>query len=74
MQEMIAVYGLLGIGVGLLCVWVAALAEVASAGESAFTAADESKLTWVLLVALTPGVGAVIWFAQARTRILPARP
>jgi hypothetical protein len=73
MREMIAAYVLVGVGVGVLCVWVAALVEVASIGESAFRAADESKLTWVLLIALTLGVGAGIWFVQARPRILPER-
>jgi len=46
--------------------WILALVDVAKTPDHQFRAAGTEKLVWVLIVALTSIVGALIWYLGKR--------
>ncbi len=61
----------------LLCLaatvfWIVKLIEVVRIPEDQFRAAGTEKVTWVLVVALAGGIGALIWQFARRRDVLDA--
>lgn len=52
--------------------WIVALIEVARIPEYQYRAAGTDKITWVLLLALTQIIGALIWLFAKRKAVLAA--
>ena len=52
--------------------WIIAVLEVARLPEPQFRAAGTEKLTWLLVVALTGIIGALVWRFAKRAEVLAA--
>ncbi len=61
--------------VGGLVFWIIKLVEIVKLPEAQYKNARTEKLTWLLVVALTSWIGALIWqFGSTRRRVLAASP
>ena len=67
---MFAVFGLLSVA-GMVF-WIIKIIEVARIPEHQYRAAGTEKLTWLLVVALTGAIGALIWHFARRADVLAA--
>ena len=63
-------FGLLSIA-GMVF-WIVKIIEVARIPEHQYRAAGTEKLTWLLVVALTQAIGALIWHFARRRDVLAA--
>ncbi|MCC6225326.1 MAG: PLDc N-terminal domain-containing protein [Microthrixaceae bacterium] len=61
-----------GLILGSMVLWIVALVEVARIPEHQFRAANTEKMVWVLVVALTQWIGALIWWFAKRQDVLAA--
>lgn len=52
--------------------WIVALVEVVRIPEQQYRAAGTEKVTWILVLALTQIIGALIWLFAKRTAVLAA--
>lgn len=52
--------------------WVITLVEVARLPEPQFQAAGTTKTTWLVVVALTGGIGSLVWWLSKRREVQAA--
>lgn len=65
----IAFFGLVA---AAIVYWIVAILEVARLPEPQFRAAGTEKMTWLLVVALTGIIGALVWRFAKRAEVLAA--
>jgi hypothetical protein len=58
--------------VGGMALWIVALVQVTRLPEHAFRIVGREKTNWILVVALTQVVGALIWWFGARDEVKAA--
>ncbi len=63
-----------GIAIGATIFWIITVLEVARLPEPWFRAGGTDKQTWVLVVALTGVIGALVWRFSKREEVLAAGP
>lgn len=61
-----------GLAIAAFVYWVIALVEVARIPEYQFRVVGTEKTTWILVVALLQGIGALIWLFAKRREVLAA--
>ena len=54
------------VGLVTFVVWIVALVDALRINEREWNRAGQSKLLWVLLIALLGVIGAILYFAMAR--------
>jgi hypothetical protein len=66
----IFVLGFFGLAILGTVFWIIKIVEVAGIPDHQFRAAHTEKLTWILIVALTGWIGALIWQLAKRNDVV----
>lgn len=63
--------GFLAVAIGGTVFWILKLVEAARFDDAAYRSVGSEKTTWILILALTGLIGALIWqFSESRRRVL----
>lgn len=63
---------IIGAWLAVMVLWVLSLIELVKLPDQQFQAAGTEKVTWILVVALTGFIGAIIWWLAKRRDVLDA--
>ena len=70
---MVAEWVVIIVVVAIPVIWISAIVSASRTPDAAFRAAGRSKISDIVLIAITSFVGGIYWFAVLRRQVKPHR-